>query len=189
MLLREIQGWENSGKEVDLCVIGSKASGFFGAVGGNIVGQTTHFGDKPSLEELIGTIRIMLSDFKEGKIDKLKLISNKFINSMIQKPTLTQLIPGKAGEDVNYGHHWDYIYEPDAEEVLDNLLTRYIESQVYAGVIENIACEMAARMVAMKSATDNAGKLIDELQLIYNKERQAAITQELSEIVAGAAAV
>jgi len=189
MLLREFQGLENAGKEADLCVIGSKASSFFGAVGGNIVGQATHLGDKPSLDILIGTIMIMLNDFKEGKIDELYLVSNHFVNSMIQTPTLTQLVPGKAVEDDEYGHHWDYLYEPDAEEVLDSLLTRYIESQVYAGVVENIACEMAARMVAMKSATDNAGKLIDELQLIYNKARQAAITQELSEIVAGAAAV
>ncbi|MCZ6804704.1 MAG: F0F1 ATP synthase subunit gamma [Proteobacteria bacterium] len=189
MLLREIQDWENAGKEVDLCVIGTKASSFFGSIGGNIVGQATHLGDKPSLDELVGTIMIMLSNFKEGIIDELYLVSNQFVNSMIQTPRLTRLIPGKAGDDGDYGHHWDYLYEPDAEEVLDSLLTRYIESQVYAGVIENIASEMAARMVAMKSATDNAGTLIDELQLIYNKARQAAITQELSEIVAGAAAV
>jgi F-type H+-transporting ATPase subunit gamma len=189
MLLREIQAWENAGKEVDLCVIGTKASSFFGAVGGHIVGQATHLGDKPSLDVLIGTIMIMLNNFKEGTIDELHLVSNQFVNSMTQTPTLTQLIPGKAVDDEEYSHHWDYLYEPDAEEVLDSLLTRYIESQVYTGVIENIACEMAARMVAMKSATDNAGKLIDELQLIYNKARQAAITQELSEIVAGAAAV
>ena len=189
MLLKQISAWEGEGKEVDLCVIGSKGAGFFGSVGANIVGQVTHIGDSPSLDDLIGTIMIQLQAFKDGTIDELHLVSNQFVNSMTQTPTLTQLIPGKAGEDDDYGHHWDYLYEPDAEEVLDSLLTRYIESQVYSGVMENIASEMAARMVAMKSASDNAGKLIDELQLIYNKARQAAITQELSEIVAGAAAV
>lgn len=189
MLLKQIKVWEDEGKEVDLCVIGSKAAGFFGSIGANIIGQVTHFGDSPSLDDLIGTIMIMLEAFNEGTVDEVHLVSNKFVNSMTQTPTMTQLIPGKAADDEGYGHHWDYLYEPDAEEVLTSLLTRYIESQVYSGVMENIASEMAARMVAMKSASDNAGKLIDELQLIYNKARQAAITQELSEIVAGAAAV
>ena len=189
MILKQMMVWENEGKEVELCTIGTKAAGFFGSIGARIVGQTTHIGDEPNLEELIGTIMIMLQNFKEGNIDELYLVSNQFVNSMNQTPMLTQLIPSKGGGDDDYGHHWDYIYEPDAEEVLDSLLTRYIESQVYAGAIENIACEMSARMVAMKSASDNAGDLIDELQLIYNKARQAAITQELSEIVAGAAAV
>ena len=189
MLLKNIQSWEQEGKEVDLCVIGTKAAGFFGSIGANIVGQVTHIGDEPSLEELLGTIMIMLNAYKEEKIDELYLVSNQFVNSMVQTPTMEQLIPGKPDEKQKYASHWDYIYEPDAEEVLDGFLSRYIESQVYAGVIENISCEMAARMVAMKSATENAGALIDELQLIYNKARQAAITQELSEIVAGAAAV
>ena len=189
MLLKNIQSWEQEGKEVDLCVIGTKAAGFFGSIGANIVGQVTHIGDEPSLEELLGTIMIMLNAYKEEKIDELYLVSNQFLNSMVQTPTMEQLIPGKPDEKEKYASHWDYIYEPDAEEVLDGFLSRYIESQVYAGVIENISCEMAARMVAMKSATENAGALIDELQLIYNKARQAAITQELSEIVAGAAAV
>ncbi len=189
MLLRQIKAWEDEGKEVDLCVIGSKASGFFGSIGANIIGQVTHFGDSPSLDDLIGTIMVMLNAFNDGDVDEVHLVSNKFVNSMTQTPTMTQLIPGKAVDDDDYQHHWDYLYEPDAEEVLTSLLTRYIESQVYSGVMENIASEMAARMVAMKSASDNAGKLIDELQLIYNKARQAAITQELSEIVAGAAAV
>ncbi|MFL2556371.1 MAG: F0F1 ATP synthase subunit gamma [Gammaproteobacteria bacterium] len=189
MLLKKIQLWEEEGKEVDLCVIGTKAAGFFGSIGANIVGQVTHIGDEPNLEELLGTIMIMLSAYKEEKIDELNLVSNQFVNSMVQTPVMEQLIPGKPDEKENYAKHWDYIYEPDAEEVLDGFLSRYIESQVYAGVIENISCEMAARMVAMKSATENAGALIDELQLIYNKARQAAITQELSEIVAGAAAV
>ncbi len=189
MLLKNIQSWEQEGKEVDLCVIGTKAAGFFGSIGANIVGQVTHIGDEPSLEELLGTIMIMLNAYKEERIDELYLVSNQFVNSMVQTPTMEQLIPGKPDEKEKYASHWDYIYEPDAEEVLDGFLSRYIESQVYAGVIENISCEMAARMVAMKSATENAGALIDELQLIYNKARQAAITQELSEIVAGAAAV
>jgi len=189
MLLKQFKIWEGEGKEVELCVIGSKAAGFFGSIGANIKGQVTHIGDEPSLEELIGTVMIMLNDFKDGQIDEMHLVSNKFVNSIVQEPTMEQLIPGKPLEDEDYGHHWDYLYEPDAEEVLEQLLTRYIESQVYTGVVENIACEMSARMVAMKSASDNAGELIDELELIYNKARQAAITQELSEIVAGAAAV
>ncbi len=189
MLLKQFKTWDGEGKEIELCVIGSKAAGFFGSIGANIVGQVTHIGDEPSLEELLGAVMIMLNNFKEGDIDELHLVSNKFVNSIVQQPHLEQLIPGKAMEDEDYGHHWDYLYEPDAEEVLEQLLTRYIESQVYTGVVENIACEMSARMVAMKSASDNAGELIDELELIYNKARQAAITQELSEIVAGAAAV
>ncbi len=189
MLMKQFKTWDGEGKEIELCIIGSKAAGFFGSIGANIVGQITHIGDKPSLDELIGAVMIMLNNYKEGSIDELHLISNKFVNSIVQQPHLEQLIPGKAVESEDYGHHWDYLYEPDAEEVLDQLLTRYIESQVYTGVVENIACEMSARMVAMKSASDNAGELIDELELIYNKARQAAITQELSEIVAGAAAV
>ncbi|MEC7876140.1 MAG: F0F1 ATP synthase subunit gamma [Pseudomonadota bacterium] len=189
MLLKKIQNWEMEGKEIDLCVIGTKAAGFFGSIGVNIVGQVTHIGDQPNLEELIGTIMIMLNAYKDGDIDELHLVSNQFVNSMVQTPVIQQLVPGKPDEKESYASYWDYIYEPDAEEVLDGFLSRYIESQVYAGVIENISCEMAARMVAMKSATENAGELIDELQLIYNKARQAAITQELSEIVAGAAAV
>jgi F-type H+-transporting ATPase subunit gamma len=189
MLLKKIQNWEMEGKEIDLCVIGTKAAGFFGSIGVNIIGQVTHIGDKPNLEELIGTIMIMLNAYKDGDIDEVHLVSNQFVNSMVQTPVIQQLVPGEPDEKESYASYWDYIYEPGAEEVLDGFLSRYIESQVYAGVIENISCEMAARMVAMKSATENAGTLIDELQLIYNKARQAAITQELSEIVAGAAAV
>jgi F-type H+-transporting ATPase subunit gamma len=189
MLLKQFATWEGEGKEIELCVIGTKAAGFFGAIGAKITGQITHIGDEPSLDELIGAVMIMLHSYKDGNIDELHLVSNKFVNSIVQKPHMEQLVPGKPMEDEDYGHHWDYLYEPDAEEVLDQLLTRYIESQVYTGVVENIACEMSARMVAMKSASDNAGDLIDELELIYNKARQAAITQELSEIVAGAAAV
>jgi len=189
LLMKQFKVWDDEGKEIDLCVIGTKAASFFGSIGANIVGQVTHLGDDPSLDELIGTVTIMLNSFKEGNIDELHLVSNKFVNSILQTPEIHQLIPGKAIETEDYGHHWDYLYEPDAEEVLDHLLTRYIESQVYAGVVENISCEMSARMVAMKSASDNANDMIDELELIYNKARQTAITQELSEIVAGAAAV
>ncbi|MEQ8288902.1 MAG: F0F1 ATP synthase subunit gamma [Gammaproteobacteria bacterium] len=188
-MLKQFSNWESEGKDVQLCVIGSKASGFFGSIGVKISGQVTHIGDEPNLETLLGTIMLMLNAFKEGEVDEVYLVSNHFENSMTQIPELKQLIPTAPAETDDYEHHWDYIYEPDAEEVLEQLLTRYIESQVYSAVVENIACEMAARMVAMKSASDNAGQLIDELELIYNKARQAAITQELSEIVAGAAAV
>lgn len=188
-VLRQMKKWEKEGKEIDICVIGSKASGFFNRVGGRIVGQATHIGDQPGVEDLLGTVMVMLKAYSEGKIDELYIVANRFINSMTQSPLVEKLIPVEKGDDKNYKHHWDYIYEPDAKEVLDQLLNRYIESLVYQDVVENIACEQAARMVAMKSASDNAGKLIQELQLVYNKARQAAITQELSEIVAGAAAV
>ncbi len=192
-LFREVLGrmkaWENEGKEIDLCIIGTKGVGFFGRVGGKILGQATHLGDQPGLDKLVGTVLIMLNAYMEGKIDQLYIVANQFVNSMTQRPNVEQLLPIEPGEDKDLKFHWDYIYEPDAKEVLDYLLQRYIESLVYQDVVENIACEQAARMVAMKSASDNAGKLIEELQLIYNKARQAAITQELSEIVGGAAAV
>lgn len=188
-VLRRMKEWDKQGKEIDICVIGAKAQGFFNRIGGNIVGSATHIGDEPSIEDLLGTIMIMLKAYTEGKIDELYIVSNHFVNSMTQSPRIEKLVPIEEGEDKEMKYHWDYIYEPDAKEVLDQLLNRYIESLVYQDVVENIACEQAARMVAMKSASDNAGKLIEELQLIYNKARQAAITQELSEIVAGAAAV
>ena len=188
-VLRRMKQWNDHGVELDLVIIGAKAVGFFHRVGGNIVGQATHLGDEPSVDSLIGTVKIMLDAFTEAKIDQLYLVSNNFINSMTQTPLIEQLLPVKPSEDEELKHHWDYIYEPEAKEVLDQLMQRYIESLVYKGVVENIASEQSARMVAMKSASDNAGKLIDELQLIYNKARQAAITQELSEIVGGAAAV
>ena len=187
--LREFQAWEEEGKELDLCIIGNKGIGFFSRIGGNIVGQASHLGDAPPLESLIGTIKIMLDAFHEGTVDRVYLVFNEFVNSMTQTPTFEQILPLVPEDTEDLKHHWDYIYEPEAPEVMDHLLSRYIESLVYQGVVENIACEQAARMVAMKSASDNAGKMIDELQLIYNKARQAAITQELSEIVAGAAAV
>ena len=188
-LLKTMKGWTDEGKELDLCIIGSKAVGFFARIAGNIVGQATHLGDQPSVDDLIGTVKIMLDAYTEGSIDQLYLASNEFVNSMTQQPRIEQLLPLKPSEEEELKHHWDYIYEPDAKDAIEQLLTRYIESLVYQGVVENIACEQAARMVAMKSASDNAGTLIDELQLIYNKARQAAITQELSEIVGGAAAV
>ncbi|HKK04871.1 MAG TPA: F0F1 ATP synthase subunit gamma [Gammaproteobacteria bacterium] len=181
--------WHDKGIEVDQCLIGNKALGFFRRLGGNVLSQTTHLGDAPRLTDLIGTVKVMLDAYDEGKIDRLFVANNIFVNSMTQKPTIRQLLPVPPSEDKELEYHWDYLYEPEAKEVLDNLLTRYIESQVYQGVVENIACEMAARMVAMKSASDNAGGLIKDLQLAYNKARQAAITQELSEIVGGAAAV
>lgn len=187
--LRELRGWSQKGVEFDLCVIGNKALGFFKRVGGTIVAQATHLGDVPRIEELIGIVKVMLDAYDEGKIDRLFLASNTFVNTMTQLPKVDQLIPITGHDDEQIRHHWDYIYEPDSKEILDALMNRYIESLVYQGVVENIACEMAARMVAMKAASDNAGNLIDELQLAYNKARQAAITQELAEIVGGAAAV
>jgi F-type H+-transporting ATPase subunit gamma len=174
---------------VKVCAIGNKAAGFFSRFGGDMVGQVTHLGDTPSINDLIGTVKIMLEMFDSGEVDEVHLVYNQFVNSMTQTPTFEQLLPVVPSGEDELRHHWDYIYEPEAKDVLDELLTRYIESLVFQGVVENTASEQSARMVAMKSASDNAGKLIDELQLIYNKARQAAITQELSEIVAGAAAV
>jgi F-type H+-transporting ATPase subunit gamma len=175
--------------ELKLCTIGSKASAFFKRMGGNIVGQATHLGDAPQMNDLIGTVKIMLDAYDDGAIDELYVVYNQFVNTMTQQPIVMRLLPAEPGGDEELKHHWDYIYEPEAKETLDALLTRYIESLVYQGVVENIACEQAARMVAMKAASDNAGTIIDELQLVYNKARQAAITQEISEIVGGAAAV
>ncbi|HFD79702.1 MAG TPA: F0F1 ATP synthase subunit gamma [Gammaproteobacteria bacterium] len=189
--IASMKEWHEQQLEIDIAVIGAKAMGFFKRLGGNVVSQNSHLGDTPRIEELIGSVKVMLDAYDEGKIDRLYLANNVFVNTMTQQPTVDQLLPvpdgGDDGEELAY--HWDYIYEPEAREVMDALMMRYIESLVYQGVVENIACEMAARMVAMKAASDNAGNLIDELQLVYNKARQAAITQELSEIVSGAAAV
>ena len=187
--LRSMKEWNDKAVEVDLCLIGAKSVSFFKSVGGNVVAAKTHLGDEFSAADLIGAIKVMLDAFEQGRIDKLQLVYNRFVNTMTQEPRVEQLLPLKADEDEGLAHHWDYIYEPDDAELLEGLLTRYIESQVYQGLVENNACEQAARMIAMKSATDNAGDLIDNLQLIYNKARQASITQELSEIVSGAAAV
>jgi ATP synthase, F1 gamma subunit len=185
----KMRKYRDAAIELDLCIVGNKGLAFFKRLGGNIVAQATHLGDAPHIEDLIGTVKVLLDAYQAGRIDHVQIIYNKFINTMTQRPQLEQLLPLEASAEQALKHYWDYIYEPDAKEVLDTLLTRYIESLVYQGVVENIACEQAARMVAMKSASDNAGNLIDELQLAYNKARQASITRELSEIVGGAAAV
>ncbi|MBE0486174.1 F0F1 ATP synthase subunit gamma [Marinobacter sp.] len=189
LLVREMRGWKEKGVETDICAMGQKGASFFRSYGGNVVAAVTHMGDDPSASELIGSVKVMLDSFEQGKIDRLYLVSNEFVNTMTQSPTSLQLLPLPEGEDEDVGHQWDYLYEPDSRPILDGLLPRYIESQVYQGVVENLACEQAARMIAMKSATDNAGGIIDELQLAYNKARQAAITQEISEIVSGASSV
>lgn len=189
LLVREMREWKQQGIETDICAIGQKGASFFRNYGGNVVAAVTHLGDSPSADQLIGSVKVMLDSFVEGKIDRLFLISNEFVNTMTQSPKALQLLPLPEGDDEEIGHRWDYIYEPDSRPILDGLMPRYIESQVYQGVVENLACEQAARMIAMKSATDNAGSIIDELQLAYNKARQAAITQEISEIVSGAASV
>lgn len=185
----ESKSWVDAGVQVEFCLIGAKAAAFFKSVGGNIVASVRDIGEEPSLNHLIGSVKVMLDAFANGSIDKLLLVGNEFVNTMTQRPYSLQLLPVPPEEDQKIQHQWDYIYEPDARELLDGLLVRYIESQVYQAVVENAACEQAARMIAMKNATDNAGSIIGELQLAYNKARQAAITQELSEIVGGAAAV
>jgi F-type H+-transporting ATPase subunit gamma len=189
--IRNIRQWQHEGKEIDLCVIGRKGQAFFKRVGGRVLASVDQLGDKPSVIDLIGIVKVMLDAFTNGEIDALHIVYNEFVNTMTQTPTVKQLLPLPLAEEdsSNLGHHWDYIYEPDAKELLDALLERYIELQVYQAVVENIACEQAAKMMAMKSATDNAGDLIKEFQLAYNKARQAAITQELAEIVGGADAL
>jgi F-type H+-transporting ATPase subunit gamma len=188
--LRQFRLWGKEQVEVQVAVVGQKGSSFFNGIGAKIIAQATKLGDSPHLEDIIGVIKVMLDDYREGKIDAIHVAYNEFVNTMTQKPKLEQLLPVKCDELApELAGHWDYIYEPDAKEVLDDLLVRYVESLVFQGLVENNACEQASRMVAMKSASDNAGKLISELQLIYNKARQAAITQEISEIVGGAAAV
>jgi F-type H+-transporting ATPase subunit gamma len=186
LLLRE---WEGKGAQVQLCCIGSKGLQFFRRLGTSIVANVSGLGDRPHVNDLIGTVKVMLDLYREGKIDRLFLVHAQFVNTMTQKPNVEQLLPVENVDTSGLAEHWDYIYEPEARDILDGLLMRYIESQVYRGAVENVASEMAARMVAMKAATDNAGKLISELQLVYNKARQAAITKELAEIVGGAAAV
>ncbi|MFY7697783.1 MAG: F0F1 ATP synthase subunit gamma [Legionella sp.] len=194
-LLRETihytRALHSEAKEVDFCIIGRKGQAFFKRVGGHVVASLDQLGDTPGVNDLIGAVKVMLDAFYQGSIDALHIVYNEFVNTMTQKPIVKQLLPLPTKEDhaSTMGHHWDYIYEPDAKELLDGLLERYIELQVYQAVVENIACEQAAKMIAMKSATDNAGDLIKEFQLAYNKARQAAITQELAEIVGGAAAI
>ncbi len=189
--VRTIRAWKEKGKEVDVAVIGRKGQAFFKRVGGNILGSVDQLGDTPGITDFIGVVKVMVDAYDNGTIDALHIMYNEFVNTMTQKPLMKQLLPLPLSEDDkgSLGHHWDYIYEPDAKELLDKLLDRYIEVEVYQGVIENIACEQAAKMIAMKSATDNAGELIKEFQLAYNKARQAAITQELAEIVGGADAL
>jgi len=190
-VIGEIAKWQGENVQVDMALVGAKAVQFFRRMGGNVVGTATHLGDRPQVNDLIGAIKIMLDAYEEGTIDRLFLVHNEYMSAMSQVPVVATLLPVSeidlGGESLQ--KHWDYIYEPDAGELLDDVLGRYIESQVYRGAVENFACEMAAKMVAMKSATDNAGDIIDGLQLQYNKARQAAITQEISEIVGGAAAV
>jgi F-type H+-transporting ATPase subunit gamma len=188
--LAAMREWQNQGTQVSLCVIGSKAVQFFRRLGdAQTLATATHLGDRPHVADLIGTVKVMLDLYREGKLDRLFLVNNEFVNTMSQKAAVHQLLPVPTEDEDKLQKLWDYLYEPSAAELLDGVLMRYIEAQVYRGAVENVACEMSARMVAMKSATDNAGKLIDELQLIYNKARQAAITKEISEIVGGAAAV
>jgi F-type H+-transporting ATPase subunit gamma len=187
--LNLVREWQGKGAKVSLCLIGTKGMTFFRRLSMPILGSISGLGDRPHLKDLIGTVKVMLDGYRDGTIDRLYLANAQFVNTMTQQPTVTQLLPIEAVDTDGLQEHWDYIYEPDAAGVLDGLLMRYIESQVYRGAVENVASEMAARMVAMGAASDNAGELISELQLIYNKARQAAITKELSEIVGGAAAV
>ena len=188
-LVRSIRQWETDGAPADLALVGNKAAQFFRAVGGNVVAALTDVGETPALADLIGGVRVMLDAFAEGRIDRLDIISNEFVNTMTQRPVIKQLLPlpPMAGEE--FQHRWDYLYEPDARELIEGLVERYIESLVYQAVLENTACEQAARMIAMKNATDNADEIVSELTLLYNNARQASITQEISEIVSGAAAV
>jgi len=185
----DLRTWKEKGVNAEFAVIGNKATAFFKRFGGKVVAQQVGSGDTPRLADVIGTVRVMLNEYSEGKIDRLFLVYNNFVNTMKQEPVIEQLLPLPKAEMSARSHSWDYIYEPDPKAILDQLLDRYVESQVYQGVVENAASEQAARMVAMKAATDNAGSLMDDLKLVYNKARQAAITQELSEIVGGAAAV
>ena len=185
-LMSELEG---NGITFDVVTFGSKALGFFKRIGANVIAETSHLGDSPEITQIIGTVQAMLKAYSDGEIDVIYLVGNEFESTMVQNPGVQQLVPVEPAQDTELQHHWDYIYEPGSKEVLDNVLDRYIESLVYQAIVENVACEMAARMLAMKNATDNAGDMIDELNLIYNRERQASITQEISEIVGGAAAV
>lgn len=189
--LNDMKQWSAKGAKVDLALIGSKASNFFERHGAKVKAHVSGLGDNPSVNDLIGSVKVMLKAYDNGEIDRLYLVYNKFVNTMVQQPKVDQLLPLPVTEDSKLAkkHHWDYLYEPDPKKLLDTLLVRYVESQVYQGVVENLASEQAARMVAMQAATDNAGNLINDLQLVYNKARQASITQELTEIVSGAAAV
>jgi F-type H+-transporting ATPase subunit gamma len=187
--LLTMRDWQSKGAKISMCLIGSKASAFFRRLPNPVLANTQGLGDRPHIKDLIGTVKVMLDAYKDGGIDRLLLVHSSFVNTMTQKPNVLQLLPVQPIDGADLQEHWDYIYEPDASAILDGVLMRYIEAQVYRGAVENVASEMAARMIAMGAASDNAGKLIGELQLIYNKARQAAITKELAEIVGGAAAV
>lgn len=188
-VVREAREWRSRGAEVEFAVIGNKAAGFFKRIGGKPLAQASHLGDNPHLDQLIGPIKVLLDAYRDGNLDRVILVANNFVNTMSQKPTMQQILPVEPIETEALADKWDYIYEPDSIELLDYILVRYAESLVYQAVVENGACEQAARMVAMKSASDNAGGIISDLQLAYNKARQANITKELAEIVGGAAAV
>jgi len=189
MALSQYKQWLSEGEEIDVCCIGGKGLGFMQRLGANIVSQSAGLGDRPKLENLIGAVKVMLDGYTEDRFDRVLIFYTRFINTMKQEPMMEQLLP-LSGERLGAPEGtWDYIYEPEAKSVLEQVLTRYIEAVVFQAVAENMASEQSSRMVAMKSASDNAATLIDELTLIYNKNRQAAITKELSEIVAGAAAV
>jgi len=189
MLVRDMREWHGKGVAIDLALIGNKANAFFRSYGGNVVAALTNVGERPEVTSLVGGIRVMLDAYTEGRIDRVFLVSNEFVNAMTQRPKVVQLVPLEAAPEDEYKHRWDYLYEPDAKDLVEGLVTRFIESQVYQSVVENHACEQAAKMVAMKSATDNAEQLIEELTLLFNNVRQAAITREIAEIVGGAAAV
>ena len=186
LLMRD---WQNKGAAVKLCLVGAKGMTFFRRLDTPIIANVSHLGDRPHVKDLIGTVKVMLDEYRDGKIDRLFLVGSEFVNTMTQRPVTTQLLPVAAAPAADLQEHWDYIYEPEAAYILDALLMRYIESQVYRAAVENVASEMASKMVAMRAATDNAGKFIEGLQLQYNKARQAAITREIAEIVGGAAAV
>jgi F-type H+-transporting ATPase subunit gamma len=188
-ILNDMRRWQDQGVEADLCLIGAKGMQYFRRLRTNIVAATSHLGESPKVADLVGAIATMTEAYKAGTVDRVFLVHNDYVNTMSQSPQIKTLLPVEPVDKDSLQAHWDYIYEPDAKDLLDNVLTRYIESQVYRGTVENVACEMAAKMVAMKSATENAGKFIEQLQLAYNKARQAAITQEIAEIVGGAAAV
>jgi len=185
-LMRE---WQGKGAKLNFCLLGTKSVGFFRRLGVPILASMTGIGDRPHVKDLLGSVKVMLDAYRDGTIDRLFIVNAEFVNTMTQKPAVTQLLPVQTLDGDDLQERWDYIYEPNAAEILDGVLMRYIESQVYRGAVESVACEMSARMVAMKAASDNAGKLIGDLQLVYNKARQAAITKELAEIVGGAAAV
>ena len=189
MTLAKMKEWEGGKHGVEVCAIGNKALGFMQRIGASVLSQATHLGDTPHMDKLIGPVKLMLDAYNDGRIDALHICFTRFVNTMKQEPVMEQLLPISGEALGSASGHWDYIYEPDAKQVIDELLVRYIETLIYQSVAENIASEQSSRMVAMKAASDNAGNVIDELKLIYNKTRQAAITKELSEIVAGAAAV